>query len=162
MLNKKGYLEDWMQVIVVIIIIGVSFILFIGLRDRIKQENEHTAEQSLEGVEGGRILLEFLSSVDNDNKRAIDLLVVGMSSKDMSSFQKHAEKFFKNYFPDETTQTWKLEIEGSNAYDVHGSHYMSAGTKIKISSIKIAMPDNQIATVSLFLGKDIDLARAFP
>lgn len=159
MLNKKGLdMGDWLQLIFAVFAIGVTIIFFLGIKSNISRQINQYADDALERVEGARILLDYINSVDENNKRAIDLLALAIANNDYKHFETYTTNFFKSHYKDPSKVTWMLRVETTPYLEITDFNFDSAGTKAKIAEIKIQMPNKEIAAFSLHIGKDIGVA----
>ena len=158
MLNKKGIMDDWFQVIFAIFIIGATILFFLGTNNNITNKINHYAEEAIEKAEGYRILLDYLSSIDEKGTKTTDLLALAISNNDYKYFETYTTNFFKLHYKDPSKVTWMIRIETTPYLEITDFNFDSSGTKAKIAEIKIQMPNKEIAAFSLHIGKDIGVA----
>ncbi len=155
MLNKRGIMDDWLQVIFAIFIIGVSIPFFLGIKSNITNQINQYADDALERAEGARILLEYLSSVDDKGKKTIDLLALAIANNDYKYFEDYTNNFFKAHYKDPSKVAWMLRIEPIHSLEIKDKNFDSAGSKTRLASVKLSAPNGEILTISLNIGKDI-------
>ena len=161
--NKKGLdMGDWFQIIFAIFVIALSIIFFVGTKSNITNKINQYAEDSLEKAEGSRVLLDYINSADSNGRKAIDLLSLAISKNDYKEFDQYTNDFFKARYKDPSKVTWMLRVENSLIHEVDGENFGYAGTKKKISSLSISLPNGEIAIISLHAGKDITIFEQLP
>lgn len=148
-------MDDWLQVIFAIFAIAVTITFFFGIKSNITTQINQHAETSLEKAESLRILLDFINSLDENGNKATDLLALSISKNDYKEFGIHVQNFFKSKYKDETKVTWMIRIESPRIHEAEGPNFSSSDIKIKISSIRISLPNGEISTISLHKGENI-------
>lgn len=155
MLNKKAIMEDWFQVIFFLFVMAVASISDFFITNHIITKTNQYGDQSIEKIESSRILLEYLSSTDDNNRKAIDLLSIAISNNDYTDLEKYTKEFFSSIYKDPSKISWMLRVETNSYLEIKDKNFDSAGSKTRLTEIKVSMPNGDIAKFSLHTGKDI-------
>ncbi|MBI2546273.1 hypothetical protein HYV81_03775 [Candidatus Woesearchaeota archaeon] len=152
MIHKKAIMDDWLQIIFAIFFISFSFILFVGIRKGVEEKLENQAEQTLEEIEATRVLLEFVST-SSDGQEIIDIFAKGIAARDYSAIEKAVNSYFNARYRGDTT--WSLKLSGYESYGIYGPSYAFAARKQSSSSVTLSLPNGELLTLTLSVGKDI-------
>lgn len=140
LLNRKAQVEDWLPLLVLIVLAAFALIFFMKIGPMGKAPGEKEAQTLMDKVNGDYNLIQFLKRpVTNQHAATVsELIVYSYLNGDYSELRDETKAFFSSIYGD----GWRVDI-----YNQHGGLIIpiTPGKDLarkKVSEAAIPLPEN--------------------